>query len=339
MEKITIHNYEAYLLDLIEGNLTPNLQVELELFLMQHPELSVNLSDLDQMPVLEAEHTFINKEHLKKKEHDLISENQFIAYIEKQLTTKEKQDIEKSITLNLDLKKELYLFQNTITTADVNIVYPNKEELKRSVKIIAFTNSFKYLAVAASVLFLIGLFMVWPSSTLNNAQSLAFKINSELKYKQASVKTKTIRNNVQPHSQPQQMVAYQNNNSKIKNNTPNKNEVVTPPITNDFSKTKDTTSKLAINTNSVVIDENKTATTPKSTYKTTVEVITENDTDVLASKTEKPKKGLWNIMTTTLKNLKTVGVKGVDGKQDVQQEKQAFALKLGGINITHKSAN
>ena len=44
MSQINIHNYEAYLLDFSEGNLTDELQMELELFLIQHPELDINLS-------------------------------------------------------------------------------------------------------------------------------------------------------------------------------------------------------------------------------------------------------------------------------------------------------
>ena len=46
MHKINIHNYEAYLLDFSEGNLTGEFQVELELFLIQHPELEINLDEL-----------------------------------------------------------------------------------------------------------------------------------------------------------------------------------------------------------------------------------------------------------------------------------------------------
>ena len=44
MQTITIDNYEAYLLDFSEGNLSDDLQVELELFLIQHPELEIDLS-------------------------------------------------------------------------------------------------------------------------------------------------------------------------------------------------------------------------------------------------------------------------------------------------------
>jgi len=44
MGQINIHNYEAYLLDFSEGNFTNELQVELELFLIQHPEIDINLS-------------------------------------------------------------------------------------------------------------------------------------------------------------------------------------------------------------------------------------------------------------------------------------------------------
>lgn len=43
--KVTIHNYEAFLLDHFEGNLSPEREQELMRFLEAHPELDVDLND------------------------------------------------------------------------------------------------------------------------------------------------------------------------------------------------------------------------------------------------------------------------------------------------------
>ena len=61
MHKIDIHNYEAYLLDYSEGNLTGELQVELELFLIQHPELEINLDELSLVTLENESASFSNK--------------------------------------------------------------------------------------------------------------------------------------------------------------------------------------------------------------------------------------------------------------------------------------
>ena len=66
MHKIDIHNYEAYLLDYSEGNLTGELQVELELFLIQHPELEINLDELSLVTIENEATSFSNKISLKK---------------------------------------------------------------------------------------------------------------------------------------------------------------------------------------------------------------------------------------------------------------------------------
>lgn len=340
MEKITIHNYEVYLLDLMDGNLSSNLQVELELFLMQHPELSIKISDLEQMPILVAETPSFNKEVLKKKETDLISEHQYISYIENQLTTNEKKEFEKSITLNTDLKKELYKYQNTFVTPDLSIVYPNKAKLKRFSKIIVFTNTFKYVSIAASILLLIGLVILWPSSTLNNAQGIAFKENVGKIDKEPKVNPK---NEIEAeYKQHQHVNTHLNTMVASSTNKLKKNDAKIeklPTQVNPLSNNIDTIPQLAIKTITPAVVENTVVVQNNTKVKTVVEVITENDADILASNIDKPKKGLWNVMAASLKNLKNAGVKGVDGKQEVEKEKQAFALKLGGINIIHKSAN
>ena len=79
MHKIDIHNYEAYLLDYSEGNLTGELQVELELFLIQHPELEINLDELSLVSLENEAASFSNKNSLKKSEADVIGINDYCS--------------------------------------------------------------------------------------------------------------------------------------------------------------------------------------------------------------------------------------------------------------------
>src|SRR6476469_6507710 len=114
MGKIDIHNYEAYLLDLSEGCLSGDLQIELELFLIQHPELHVDLSELSLVPFEAEEVLFPEKTNLKKSPADLIPETQFISYIERQLAAEDQAMLEKSCALNPALATQLKLYQHTV---------------------------------------------------------------------------------------------------------------------------------------------------------------------------------------------------------------------------------
>ena len=165
MSRIDMHNYEAYLLDFSEGNLGSEMQIELELFLIQHPELNVDLGELQFVELGKEEVSFPQKNNLKKSEFALVSETQFISYIENQIPLNERLLIEKSCVLNPLLSDELSLYQQTIILADTSIIYPNKNELKRRAGIIWFDFSVSQYAAAACVLFLIGLFILWPKPT------------------------------------------------------------------------------------------------------------------------------------------------------------------------------
>jgi hypothetical protein len=92
--------------------------VELELFLIQHPELEINLDELSLVTLENEVASFSNKNALKKSEADLVSETQFIAYIENQLPENERLALEKSCAINPSLSKELALYNNTIAKAD-----------------------------------------------------------------------------------------------------------------------------------------------------------------------------------------------------------------------------
>ena len=65
MSGINQHNYEAYLLDSMEGRLSVEQQLELDTFMALHPELAIDLEDLAEMTFDPQQAVFPNKEILK----------------------------------------------------------------------------------------------------------------------------------------------------------------------------------------------------------------------------------------------------------------------------------
>ncbi len=346
MSKITIDNYEAYLLDLWEGNLSGEMQVELELFLIQHPELKTELSEMPLFTVEAEAPVFKAKSSLKKSEDDLVPEDQFIAYIENQLSLNERVQLEKSCAANPSLANELNLYKKTIATADAAIVYEPKHELKRKPKVIWFNFSATQFAAAASVLFLIGLFILWPKSgedTINHTNTLAH--NKAQKHTTPSTHNKAqpshvVNQNVQPVAATSHTHGSTGNYANehtvdinpVQSNTPapqENNESPAPGFKNEQDPVANVSPAPENN------KEEKNTTLLAANTKTKVDVITESDDEEAA---EAPKKkGLWNLAKRTLKNLNTVGVKSVDGDEEQTKDNTTYALTLGNIKITHKA--
>jgi hypothetical protein len=345
MNQINLHNYEAYLLDYSEGDLSSELQMELELFLIQYPELGIDLSELATVTIDAEQFSFNDKQQLKKTSTDLVSETQFVAYVENQLSSHEKLHVEKSCLHNQTLAKELSLYQQTISKVDTTITYPNKSELKRKAKIIWFNFSATQFSAAASVLFIIGLFVFWPQSSTNSAGILVAKNDSAinrnnntiLPHQTNAIASNQTNKNSTQHSKNENQISGSihtsvlnstNNPLVVQNNTTNN----TNPIVNkDSLKSGNNIIEGLANTSN-----NNPKTNPKA--QTIVETITENDDDVVVETSIKKKKGIWSVAEKTLRNLNNLGVKAVDGDEEKEKNKTAYALTLGGLNITHKTA-
>jgi hypothetical protein len=346
MSKITIDNYEAYMLDLWEGNLSGEKQVELELFLIQHPELKTDLTELPLFTVEAEAPVFKAKNSLKRSEDDLVSEHRFIAYIENQLPLNERLDLEKSCAANPSLANELNLYKKTIATADAAVVYEPKHELKRKPKIIWFNFSATQFAAAASVLFLIGLFILWPKpgeDHLNHTNALAQ--NKTEKHTNPSTKNNThgsdvVKENVLPSAisgHPHSNTANSANEQTTVAVASAQSDTTTPQENNGPDPGVQPGQDPMANVNPSIQNNNKeenNTTLLASNTKTTVDVITESD-DEDAPETPK-KKGIWGLAKRTLKNLNTVGVKSVDGAEEQNSDNTTYALTLGNIKITHK---
>jgi hypothetical protein len=344
MYKIDIHNYEAYLLDFSEGNLSEEDQMELELFLMQHPELELNLDELSFASLNKEIFFFSGKTDLKKSVADLVSADQFIAYIENQSTSEERLRVEKSCTLNSSLLKELALYKRTITSADESIIFENKISLKRKPKVIWFNFSLNQYAAAACILFLIGLFIFWQgiqeptvstvaNNTMKEKTGALPSINSTGSRSQNTVNsvslpeanTKNLAQLLPVNTSLKNDIRTDNKTSQTQNNEALKKDSLITPIHNPVTEPFKQDMLVAQNAMSPVKQQS------------VVQIISEDDDELLASNTPVKKKGIWAAASKALKNLNQVGVKSVDGDEETSKENTAYALTLGGVSITHKA--
>jgi len=65
--KISLENYEQYVIDYLEGSLAPPMQVEMEVFLKEHPQIAEELQELEKLTLaIPEEIVFLNKQTLKR---------------------------------------------------------------------------------------------------------------------------------------------------------------------------------------------------------------------------------------------------------------------------------
>lgn len=341
MSGINQHNYEAYLLDSMEGRLSVEQQLELDTFIALHPELAIDLEDLAEMTFDPQQAVFPNKEILKKTGADLVSGEQFIGYIEQQLSPEEKLRVEEHCAANPALAKELALYQKTIAVADTSIVFEDKKNLKRRTKVILFNFRAASFAAAASVIVLLLLYILWPAKpadTLSNSYAMR-----DIRKASGKVHTTDSQPSVIDHTS---LPERHQENSPVKhspapekliahNQQPN---TVSPSYTTGLTK-PDTLSNLA---NAHEKLKEQTPPNPKepvliasASRKTTVDVITENDGEENAE--SQKKSGFWAMAGKTLKGLNKAGVKTVNGEEKNNKDNASYALTLGGMSITHKA--
>ncbi|MCB0380550.1 MAG: hypothetical protein KDD24_04785, partial [Flavobacteriales bacterium] len=89
MSNINLNNYEAYLLDYVEQNLSPDMVAELMLFLEQNPAVKAELEVFENVSLNVENNTFNDKQNLKK----IAIEDLMIAEIEGLNSSQETQEL------------------------------------------------------------------------------------------------------------------------------------------------------------------------------------------------------------------------------------------------------
>ncbi len=151
MSEINLHNYEAYLLDFMEGNLSAEDAKALQSFLESHPEIDADIFEMDDVTLVPEDCHFDAKLSLQRDENmpELSKQDALlIGLLENTLTSDEKTMTEALIRENADVAKEFELYKKTRLSANAALTYQNKGNLKKQARIFPMHVS-RYVAMAA----------------------------------------------------------------------------------------------------------------------------------------------------------------------------------------------
>ncbi len=168
--KINKNNYQAYILDYYEGNLSEEQAAMLISFLEKHPGLK---EEFDEFEIIKLDN---NKENIKFGEKELLKkqpamkvayeqisdanyEEFFSAHIDVELSASRAAELESYMEKNPDRAKEFLKWKQIKLKPDLSVFFPNKSILKRHS--IGIARKLWYsISAAAAVLILAGLFFM-----------------------------------------------------------------------------------------------------------------------------------------------------------------------------------
>lgn len=220
MSTININNYEEYMIDYLEDNLSSSLRFEMEAFLAINPDILDEIKDLKEIRLPEENIKYLDKESLYKDIDSNIFEDKCINYIEKQF--KETEQISFLQETNLDYGKASLLkdYEKTILIPDKSIVYSNKENLKRNFPF--RLRKIFHFSTAASVIFAISLSILLIPSDYKETGSIN-KNTEVFNMPKEDIPKEIIKN---PHKAFKENLADFNSKKKsIKNITINKQPI------------------------------------------------------------------------------------------------------------------
>jgi hypothetical protein len=137
--KINRDNYEAYFLDYHEGQLSPEMVQEVLWFVENNPEVQDIFNEFEAVSLVsDQDIVFEKKSALKKNEvhaassiHELNYEEFLIDETEGLLSDEQLQSLNEFIALNPSLAKERKLYSLAHLEPENEIVFNNKESLKK----------------------------------------------------------------------------------------------------------------------------------------------------------------------------------------------------------------
>ncbi len=160
--RITIHTYERYTIDYLDGNLDPYLNKEMEVFLQQHPDIKDELDDLSDTSLKPGKEVFPGKHELKHEHEDYKSDQELfdkhcIGSYEGDLPPDEQKEFFAFLNEHPAKKKEYQFWGKLTLQPDLKIKFTGKQKLKKQVyikPIYLWTSAISAAAVALIFLWL-----------------------------------------------------------------------------------------------------------------------------------------------------------------------------------------
>ncbi|MEY2917565.1 MAG: hypothetical protein RIS73_1279 [Bacteroidota bacterium] len=162
------NNYEAFFLLYVDNELSAADRNAVELFVQENTDLKEELNMLQQTVFKADAVVFGNKASLLKEEGAALQEN-LLFYIDDELSTADKLNVEKLLIADTAANKELLLLQQTKLQPDGSIVFTDKKLLYREENAKVVGLPWRRIAVAA-VLLGIG---TWSTVSLINTDKTA----------------------------------------------------------------------------------------------------------------------------------------------------------------------
>lgn len=177
--QINRENYEAYLLDYMEGTLSPETEKDLVKFMADNPDLYYAI-DLHDITVLPEKINFPYKESIKKgglnREINRDNFEQFcIARAEGDLPSSAEKKLHLFLEKNPDCAGVANLYGNLILKADKTLIFPDKHLLKKKEpsmrQVSGYFNKrtlYRAVSVAASVVIIVSVWIFTQNGRLLN---------------------------------------------------------------------------------------------------------------------------------------------------------------------------
>lgn len=340
--KINLHNYEAYLLDHSEGNLSLQDERELALFLEEYPHVKEELLSFESLTLVPPAASFQNKSSLKKA---VYTDEKIISYIENLLSPGERKELETEAEKDALLQKQISLYKNSVLVAEV-IPYPVKEKLKKRPLVIAWQSPYVYFRAAAALLLLAGLFFI-ISKVVPGKQTTGYAAANKIQLKPSNriIEAKENQSFASSISKEKNILPLktatpikQQDESSARSNEPATNEIIPPfekpVVKNEAVNHPETDSSLKDLTVNPIVSGNIPVKVSESLKEESYFNVSadddEEDKPVLSASAKKPKKGLFKILSGAAEGAEKLGIKGVGVKED----KNAETIHLGGISFS-----
>jgi hypothetical protein len=169
---INRNNFEAYLLDYVEGNLDPLLTADLMAFLAENPEFEKYLPDYDNALTISGTLTFNRKNQLKKELSDLpeITRGNFdefcIADCEGLLGERDLTRLRDYISRYPERQRDLDLYRKIKLQPDTSVRYSGRNRLKKNRRPVNLRYVYFAMGIAASLALLILLVFRKPAGSV-----------------------------------------------------------------------------------------------------------------------------------------------------------------------------
>ncbi|MDA3819728.1 MAG: hypothetical protein PF590_04625 [Candidatus Delongbacteria bacterium] len=154
MSNINKHNYEAYLLDFMEGTLGAEDAKALESFLIDNPQLDTDIFDLSGLTLNPDTQLNFNNKNTLKRDEEMPEFNQreklLIGLAENDLNEDEKQHAENLLSSDASAIEDYELYRKSKLNPDKNITCPRKSALKKKAPLISL-KQLQYIAAAAVI--------------------------------------------------------------------------------------------------------------------------------------------------------------------------------------------